>query len=182
MLSMYNFALLKALSLGQHKYAQAQQYLQPENGLNPATIHKRFRQSLMDILRRHGRRPLMPNFFKKILAHTTVSDDFNTCGKPEGCLRIASLNVHLWEDGEYMDNVDRVAKLVNDHEVDILCLQEAPAGDNLNRFMKLTKERFGPFDDDSAGDLPTPIVGTDKKGRYSVVVLSRYQNYEYKFT
>ena len=39
-------------------------------------------------------------------------------------LRIASYNIHGWVDAEGESNLDRVADIVNEHDPDILCLQE----------------------------------------------------------
>ncbi len=40
-------------------------------------------------------------------------------------LRVATLNVHQWEDAAGRDNVPRVAGLASDRRPDVLCLQEA---------------------------------------------------------
>lgn len=42
-------------------------------------------------------------------------------------LRIASYNIHGWVDAEGESNLDRVADIVNQHDPDILCLQEVYA-------------------------------------------------------
>jgi len=39
-------------------------------------------------------------------------------------LRVASYNIHGWVDAEMESNLERVAQLVNQHDPDILCLQE----------------------------------------------------------
>jgi endonuclease/exonuclease/phosphatase family metal-dependent hydrolase len=41
-------------------------------------------------------------------------------------LRVATYNIHGWVDEEHRSNLDRVAELVNQHDPDILCLQEVP--------------------------------------------------------
>ena len=42
-------------------------------------------------------------------------------------IRIASYNIHGWVDADGESNLDRVAEVVNDHDPDIICLQEVYA-------------------------------------------------------
>ena len=39
-------------------------------------------------------------------------------------LRVASYNIHGWVDADMESNLERVTKLVNHHDPDVLCLQE----------------------------------------------------------
>ena len=39
-------------------------------------------------------------------------------------LRVATYNIHGWVDEGYESNLDRVSQLVNQHDPDVLCLQE----------------------------------------------------------
>ena len=98
-------------------------------------------------------------------------------------LRLGSLNVHNWEDANYEDNVERIANLVNvkkynlrkigkpnvsylssvqSLDLDLLCMQECPAGHDLTRFHQFT-----------GGEFKSSV--TSFAGGFGVAVLTRYR-------
>jgi len=56
-------------------------------------------------------------------------------------ISIATFNVHMWYDGDYVENFDRVLKLVRDHDPEIVCLQEA-TGEGKKKFANETKYKY----------------------------------------
>ncbi len=103
------------------------------------------------------------------------SGDMNSHKKPEGALRVASLNVHQWVDARYSDNVGRVARLVHNLDVDVLCLQEVCKGPDLDKFMQYTKDRFGPYEVGPHGQAEAVVRQS------GVAVFSRLPNKHYDF-
>jgi len=60
-------------------------------------------------------------------------------------LRVATYNIHGWVDEGYESNLDRVSQLVNQHDPDVLCLQEVyPCWEQpcLLEFVRKTKFEF----------------------------------------
>ncbi len=88
----------------------------------------------------------MEETFAVTTTATSMASDSLTASPPKAragkTLRLGSLNVHRWEDAEYGDNVERVARLALEQDLDLLCLQESPAGHDLSRFQQHTGGAF----------------------------------------
>jgi len=72
------------------------------------------------------------------LYDTNLVDDMENGLKK---ISIATFNVHMWYDGDYVENFDRVLKLVRDHDPEIVCLQEA-TGEGKQKFANETKYKY----------------------------------------
>ncbi|TRY75064.1 hypothetical protein TCAL_00629 [Tigriopus californicus] len=79
--------------------------------------------------------PLSPTHAKHF-THSTAASEHRRMS-----LKIATFNVHCWMDAGHVDNVERIAALIQKYDPDILCLQECTK-DKVYRFLRKLPEKF----------------------------------------